>query len=299
MGAWGAGLYADDFALDLKPMIGALCRLPHDADKIVDLASALDPAADDPVNEDHTTFWLVLADQLWKKGVVAERAFARARDIIRSGADIDRRRALSMAESDLRKRAKMLASLDAQLAAPPSAKRRSVLQKPQPLIVAPGEILAYPTAKGQARNPYMSPAMEAATGRHEDGEGAILVVAAGHAFGYLAWYAIWPLAAGSAVGPMSLATALSTPLSGRWEAGTCTKAHFQRIGFRRLGLVDLPAPNSDERAALDARGLQMAVNDISMANSLGFRLDAPAPAAALTIAEYAGGRSAQDAGRKS
>src|SRR5438477_11199261 len=70
MGAWGAGLYSSDMAADMRATIKSVLRLPFDEDRIVDILRDCERhAADDPDNEDHTTFWLVLANQFEKRGV--------------------------------------------------------------------------------------------------------------------------------------------------------------------------------------------------------------------------------------
>ena len=65
MGAWGIGLYSGDFARDLKATISAVCRLPLDEESLVEAVCGSEAsAAADPADEDHTIFWLVVADQL-------------------------------------------------------------------------------------------------------------------------------------------------------------------------------------------------------------------------------------------
>ncbi len=77
MGAWGLGLYSSDMAADMRATIKSVLRLPLDEDRIVDiLRDSEGAAANDPNDEDHTTFWLVLADQFEKRGV----AHAATRD---------------------------------------------------------------------------------------------------------------------------------------------------------------------------------------------------------------------------
>jgi hypothetical protein len=56
MGAWGAGLYSDDFATDLQPTIATLSRLPVSGAQIVELLVDMEPAAATAKDPDHTTF---------------------------------------------------------------------------------------------------------------------------------------------------------------------------------------------------------------------------------------------------
>lgn len=111
MGSWGPGLYSDDFAQDLKPLVGALARLPVADVEIARLVGDANPGvADDPADESHTVFWLALADQFVKRGIDCPTTRTCALDIISSGADIAMMRKLNMTERDLRKRQ---ANLDA------------------------------------------------------------------------------------------------------------------------------------------------------------------------------------------
>ena len=64
MGAWGIGLYSSDMAADMRSTIKSVLRLPFDEDRIVNVLSDCERGpANDPNDEDHTIFWLVLADQ--------------------------------------------------------------------------------------------------------------------------------------------------------------------------------------------------------------------------------------------
>src|SRR5439155_815925 len=77
MGAWGIGLYSGDFARDLKATISAVCRLPLDEEALVDaICQSESSAARDPADADHTTFWLVLADQFEKRLIFSRRVRA-------------------------------------------------------------------------------------------------------------------------------------------------------------------------------------------------------------------------------
>ena len=67
MGAWGPGLYADDFAMDLKGTIEVLARLPFPPDRLLDMLVETAPAqANNSDDDGHTIFWLVAADQFVK-----------------------------------------------------------------------------------------------------------------------------------------------------------------------------------------------------------------------------------------
>jgi hypothetical protein len=45
MGTWGVGLYAGDFAMDLRSTIGAVACLPFDSDRLVEILCESEPTA--------------------------------------------------------------------------------------------------------------------------------------------------------------------------------------------------------------------------------------------------------------
>src|SRR6267143_1022844 len=136
MGAWGTGLYSGDFAADLRAAIAAVARLPLDEERLVDaICEAERSAAADPADEDHTIFWLVLADQFEKRRVFSNRARQTALDIIDGGKDAAMMLALGMKPADIRKRAKKLAELRERLLAQPRASRvRKTIKAPEPYV---------------------------------------------------------------------------------------------------------------------------------------------------------------------
>ena len=152
MGVWGVGLYSGDFAMDLRSAIKAVARLPFDGERLVEILSETAPAvADNPSDEDHTTFWLVVADQFAKRGIISDRARTEALQIIDADSDLAMRAALGMKTSDLSKRRKMLQDLRARLTAPPVSKPRSVLKKPQAFLMNVGDMVVYPTCRWKVR----------------------------------------------------------------------------------------------------------------------------------------------------
>src|SRR5579864_3898323 len=126
MGVWGVGLYSGDFAQDLRSTIRAVARLPFDNDKLADILCETEPtAADNPADEDHTTFWLVVADQFSKRGIACDRVREKALAIIDSGSDLVILEKLGMDSSGLKKRQKMLEELRPRLAVPVVSRRGS------------------------------------------------------------------------------------------------------------------------------------------------------------------------------
>src|SRR5689334_6569972 len=112
MGVWGSRLYGGDFALDLRAAVKAVAQLPFEGDRLLDILIEIEPsAAANQGDEDHTTFWLVLADQFAKRGVSCDRVRDRALQIIDSGQDTEMLRSLGMKTSDLEKRRVVLSEV--------------------------------------------------------------------------------------------------------------------------------------------------------------------------------------------
>src|SRR5262245_6085009 len=116
MGVWGTALYSGDFAMDLRATIAAVLRLPFDAERVVDIVCETEPvAANDRRDEEHTTFWLVLADQFARRGIVSDRVRDKALAIIDAGDDVAMLERLGMKSSDIRKRRTMLETIRARI----------------------------------------------------------------------------------------------------------------------------------------------------------------------------------------
>jgi hypothetical protein len=189
MGTWGAGLYSADMALDLRATIGALLRLPFDEQRIVEaLCDSKRKAANDPQDEDHTTFWLVLADQFAKRGLRSDRVRAQALDIIDNRRDLSMLAARGMKQAALRKRATTLEKLRAALSATPRPVRRSTLKAPLPYTLELGVLYACPVRGSAAINTYRGRKDFDGSPWIPDGFRQFVVLARDKAFGYLPWY---------------------------------------------------------------------------------------------------------------
>jgi hypothetical protein len=196
MGTWGAALYSGDFAMDLRATIGAVVRLPFDPDRLVDILCETETAAaHDPHNEDHTTFWLVLADQFVKRGMSSDRVRETALGIIAAADDIAMLEQRGMKPADIRKRRRLLDELRARIVATPVDKPRTVLKKPQPLLMDRGDVIVYPTCDGRCINPYLG--SKALNTRYtkdgpapwmQNGWAAAVIIDCGRAFDFLSWY---------------------------------------------------------------------------------------------------------------
>ena len=186
MGAWGPGLYSDDYALDLRATLAAVCRLPIDGPEIVKLLCDLEPASLSPEDEDYATFWLVVADQLHRRGIPS-RAEERALAIIDDDSNLKMLEELGMSPADLKKRRRNLGRHREALTTPAPDKQRKTLKNPQALVVEQGQVYTFPVdSRGNCVNPYFTDATR--PGFVPKGWGAFLVANTGHALGYLAWY---------------------------------------------------------------------------------------------------------------
>ena len=88
MGAWGTVLYSGDFAADLRGAISAASRLPLNEEGLVNaICGAEQSAATNPADEDHTIFWLVLAEHFEKRGIFSRRVRETALAILDGGKD--------------------------------------------------------------------------------------------------------------------------------------------------------------------------------------------------------------------
>lgn len=267
MGVWSTGLYAGDFALDLRSTIKAVARLPYDGDKLAAIVGETEPtSAGNPEDEDHTTFWLVVADQFAKRGIVSDRARETALTIIDEGADMAMLEKLGMNPAALKKRQKVLKELRARIAAPPSAKTRAVLKKPQAYVMDVGDVLVYPTCEGNCINPYFASKERDVSWKGQDGWSAAVIVDRGRAFEFLTWYR-----------PVTLVIALRNKptlatLRGdvQWQlgrTGTCSASHSKKMELEKIGGLPVD-PDKLRRTFPDLRpGTPAAISDISIANS--------------------------------
>jgi len=240
MGVWATGLYAGDFALDLRSTIGAVAKLPFDSEQLLDILRESERSAaegaDDP---DHTTFWLVVADQFARRDIESRRAKEMALEIISSNKDLTNLEKLGMRASDLRKRRKVLEDVRQRIMVPAArSKPREVMKGPQPLLMQTGDVLVYPTFGGRCRNPYFVDQDKDRMGTASrpwqiDSWSAMVIIDCGRAFDFLAWYR--PLALARAMAEKPSLAALQGDLIWRLaRPGTCTAPHFKRMEIEKV-----------------------------------------------------------------
>ncbi len=275
MGVWGRGLYSGDFAMDLRATIGAVSRLLFDPDRLVEILCETEPtAANNPDNEEHTTFWLIVADQFAKRGIVSDRVRARAFQIIDSFEDIAMLEKVGMKASDIRRRSKLLLEVRARIAATVINTPRTVLKKPEPLLMDVGDVIVYPTCEGKCLNPYY--ASKELNKRYtkngpvpwvQDGWGAVAIVDCGRAFEFLSWYR--PLTLAEATNAKPTLDLLRGDVLWRLESpGTCSPNHFKKMELDKIGRLPLD-PYKVKKFFPELRpGISAAVSNISIANRL-------------------------------
>src|SRR5688500_184561 len=86
MGAWSGGPFNSDFAQDLKRIIAVLLRSPLSDDEV--LAELWASQGADATELDAIDYWLVLADELERRGIHRQDVFQRALTIISAGEDL-------------------------------------------------------------------------------------------------------------------------------------------------------------------------------------------------------------------
>ena len=270
MGAWGIGIYSNDYALDLRNSVKALSRLPFEPERLLEFLCSDDPtAATDATDSDHTLFWLVVADQFAKHGIDSPSARDRALAIIADGADLATMAALGMDEKSLVKRRKILEDLRARIAAPIEPKPRSVLKAPQKLLLRVGEVLIYPVCQGKPINPYtVGKDFAFVKAWRQDGWGALAVAERGREFDFLAWYR--PLVICDPLPAEPTLAGLAEPHMWRLQApGTLSARHYTNMQLKSLGCVSIDAAKLGHFFPERMSATSCAVSDISLANYMG------------------------------
>lgn len=264
MGAWGGGLYSSDFSMDLKGAIGGLTRLPvSDADLVALLWAEYGRKAEGVEAQD---FWLVLADQFERRGMTAPDVFHRAITIVLQGYDLAALVSQGADKATLSQRGKSTAVLVERLRNPRPAKPRRPLERPEPLLLGRGDVLAWPTHKGEAINPYFSDAMLQRVEFSADGFGLAIVVHAAHEFGFLAAYGVQVLKWERPERP-DAQVAVRCARS-RVELGTTSKRHLARSRVEIVGRVpqEVLGPAIDPNI-YGARARSVALNRIDLSNA--------------------------------
>lgn len=189
---WGTGLYDSDEANDLKDRITQISKLPFTGDKLLTLLLDKENAMDHLDDWDSTCFWLVVADQFERKGIVCEKVRKTAQIIIQNNLDLNALEQAGLSEKELTKRQKVLEKLQIKLNNPKPARKIPTNPKPPKIPVAEGEIYVFPT---MASDNGFAPAFNAHVKSWEENYfipnswGALVILATGYLHDYLPWAA--------------------------------------------------------------------------------------------------------------
>ncbi len=276
MGTWGTGLYSSDMAADMRSTIKSVLRLPFAEDRIVDiLRDGEGHAANDPTDEDHTTFWLVLADQFEKRGIAHAPTREKALSIIDRGDDLAMMERRGMKAGDLRKRGAKLAELRARLAAAPAhSKPRATIKAPEAYVLEIGVLYACPV-RGANINPVGGRNNFDGSPWIPDGWRQFVILNRGRAFDYLAWYQ--PLVCKKPV--LQKPTLASSGADLWWQLDsphTCPHRHFEELGLEAIGALPIDMDKARQRfrktrpgiVYLGWDGRSCAVNGITISETM-------------------------------
>ena len=262
MGAWGNGLYSNDDAEDFLELVRAVIKLPIESDALVDLL--WEEEGKDLEHE--TTFYLVLADQMEKRGILDAKVRDRAISILENQTDLEELRQIGQDERDLKYRKKANLKLLERLKTPHLKKARKPLAKPQPAVVKIGDYVCFPTQKGAVRDPYCPPEMEEFVA---DGWGLLHVHDVGWELGYLNWISIDVLKWPHEHCPTLKEAETSPPFGFGLSFGTLSRSHYKHMHMQVIGnqppRFDAEPPGPDDRTARF-----VAINNYSVSNLLWY-----------------------------
>lgn len=185
MGAWGGGLYESDFCCDLRADFAGLVRAPLGDDEFLARIAEAHGPSDGDDHVDAYDYWLVLADQLERRGLHRPEVFERAIRIVETGEDVAALERLDAEPGAIARRRKDTIALLDRLRSPRPARPRRPLRKPQPLLFELGEVLTWPTDRGNHFSEFLP--VDRSEFR-QDGWGLALVTGAGHEYGAFARY---------------------------------------------------------------------------------------------------------------
>jgi hypothetical protein len=239
MGSWGAGLYQDDDAEDLRSTLALLAKLPAPGERILEILRETYHGGVDLDDDGGPTFWLVAADQFERKGIACPEVFRRALDVIETGADLRDLQRRDSSSSDLRKRAKILDALAQRLRTPRPARVRPKRSGMPPFAVEVGDVYSFRTHHHEAFNPWR-PDRDYAEFK-PDGWGALVVFALGRVFDWFPWCAASALTVPPSREP-SLQDAVQSRFISAKQSGTYllpARTHLKKMRMQLLGRLNL------------------------------------------------------------
>lgn len=241
MGSWGAGLYDDDDACDVRDEIASMLLAKPNTSTDALLASLRRKFgySADLTLDNCPTFWMVIADQFCKRGIESKIAMTLALAAIDTGADLKDLEARGMDKRGLRARASVHRKLRQRLANPQQACRKPAL-KPvlKKLVVEAGEIYSYPTNRfGTPFNVYRSSWEE--VGFEPTGWGALIILKAGRFKGLHPWAVFCSVVTKSNPEPTLEAVLTGKTLKAGVSHCVPRQSHMKKMGMKLLGKVTL------------------------------------------------------------
>jgi hypothetical protein len=242
---WGTGLYDDDAAADLRDAIALVTKVPAGGEKLLQILRDMHGAID-VGDVDGQTFWLVMADQFERRGIACAEVTDNAISIVVEGRNLEALKALGADQPTLRKRTKVLTELLGRLRAPRPPKVRNAPRKPPEMILAAGEVFAFPAMRGVASRPWRAPSDGPFI---PDGWGALVVLSTGRAFDWLPWCAVASLTVDPTRVP-SLDEAVQACLIYHLQtdgAARCVprRSEIRKMDLKPLGKVSLDATRTE------------------------------------------------------
>jgi hypothetical protein len=272
MGAWGGGLYSSDFACDLRDEIAGYMRAPISEDEILaEIASTYAPT-DGADHVDAFDYWLVLADQLERRGIHRREILDRAIDIIENGRDVRALRELDAQPRAVAARQRQDANLLERLRNPRPPKTRRPIAKPLPHLFSVGEALAWPTDMGREMSPWIMGGFE------QDGWGFGIVSHAGYRYGVLPFYAVQILLWRNPDRPAA-ELAIHCRRS-EHQFGEVTQADLDRMQMEHLGHTpDGAVSPSLSKVPMRLRGIEWGLDAMNRHQANFLKFPHPAPSA--------------------
>jgi hypothetical protein len=232
MGRWGAGLYADDKAADLRQSIALIAIIPAPGDRLLEILLRQAGRTPELTDSDGCTFWLVIADQFERRGIRCDTVLERAL------AAIDRARHHGeIGKSTLDQLAKRLRSPRPERTRPRSPKRPEH-------VVGVGDVYAFRTMAGLPFGTYIRSAADLNRRNFvPDGWGVIVIVDLGRAFEWIPWCAVASVAVDPSEPPVLDAVTSGELLYHAQTHGATRcipkRSELKDVGFQLLGTLSL------------------------------------------------------------
>jgi len=146
-------------------------------------------------------------------------------------------------------------------------RQRKSLKQPQPLLMDVGDLMLYPTCRGESINPYFKEKDLIDTGWKPDGWGALLIIDSGRAFDFLAWHRALTIVVSLPQKPDVDCLRSQVEWVVR-SPGTCSASHFKRMKFEKVQRFTIDDVRLRQCFPSLTSGIYAAVQDISIANEL-------------------------------